>query len=423
MFMDASMMKDRRQTGRRRALASTGACWEPVAPGILERAVLVLVCIGACALPVLADTTLPASQALKQQEMAVMQALVRDFPENLDIAVLQGNVLYRHGQTEQALSAWQKVLQQDPRRVEIHEELGWFSIEKGQYEQALVHWNKVLEVKAQARGIHSGMARAYMGLNQHEQAAQHLLQEIEIAPNSAFDRFLLGQVYLQSEQYEQAQAAYERAIALDPNMTNAYYGLFNVCSRRGDSAAAKVHMTTFKRLKAEDMRKLKERDAAYDDFMILRRDVAETMLRAGLAYQSTEYAERAGKLLQQAAKLAPNNVDYQLHWGAAALQLGQAEQARRAFGRVIELAPKNARGYTGLAHLYLQTGQQLPEAKALAEQAVLLEPSAFHYYVLSWASDRSGDRPAALAAIRRALEMEPGNARYRRIADAMEKQN
>lgn len=370
-----------------------------------------------------ASSSLVETQALKQQELAVVQALVRDFPERLDFAVLMGNVLHRHGFTEEALEKWQAVLKCDPQRSEIYEELGWFAIEKGHYQEALTCWEKVLEIKPQARGVYSGMARALMGLNRHEEAVVHLQLEIERSPRSSFDCFLLGQEYLQLEQYAAAKEAYEKAIALDPNMTNAYYGLFNVCLNRGERDEAKVHMATFRRLKDQDLQSLKQQDEAYDDLAEMRREVAETLMRAGLAYQSIEQVDRAEKLLRHAAELAPGNADYHLHWGATAMQLGHMDQAQIAFGRVIMLAPKNARGYSGLAHLYLQTHRRFPEAQALAEKAVALEPTGFNYFVLSWASDRNGDRLNARVAIRRALELDPGNPRYRRIADHMENTN
>jgi len=352
-----------------------------------------------------------------------MRALVRDFPDRIDFTVLMGNVLYRHGHTEEALEKWHEVLKRDPQRVEIYEELGWFSIEKGEYEQALSYWEKVLAITPQAKGVHSGMARALMGLNRHEEALAHLLQEVQRAPRSSFDWFLLGQEYLQLELLTKAKAAYEKAIELDPDLTNAYYGLFNVCMRREESDEAKAHMATFRRLKAQDMERLKKQDEAYDDLADMRKEVAETLLRAGLAYQSINHLDGAEKLLQRAAELTPNNVNTQMHWGATAMQLGHTEQAQRAFGQVIMLAPKSARGYSGLAHLYLQTHQRLPEALALAEKAVALETTAFNYYVLSWAHDGNGDRLNARVAIQRALELEPTNPRYRRIAEHMEKPN
>lgn len=363
------------------------------------------------------------AEALKKEELAVVQALAHDFPSRVEPIILMGNVQHRLGRTAEALALWQQALKRDPKHPEVYEKMGWFAMEKGQYQEAIKHWQKALELNPKAPGIHSGMARALMGLNRHPKAIEQLQQEIEVSPQSSFDYFLLGQEYLQIKQYEQAKASYEKAIALDPNLTNAYYGLFTVCVRLRQRAEAKTHMATFKRLKAMDMETLKDRNEAYDDLIDMRKDAAETLMLAGQAYQANGKLARAEQLQHRAASLAPNNAGYHLHGAVTSMHLRHFAQAQEAFGKVIGLAPRNSRGYSGLAHLYLQANRKLPEARQLAEKAVALEPMAFNYFVLSWARDRNGDRAGAVAAIKQAIELEPNNPRFRQIAERMEKKN
>jgi len=363
------------------------------------------------------------AEALKTEELGVVQTLARDFSGRVEPIILMGNVQHRLGRTDEAMALWQKALQQDPKRPEVYDKMGWFAIEKGQYEEALAHWRKTLQWNPQAVGVHSGMARALMGLNRHEDAIAHLEKEIAISPQSSFDYFLLGQEHLQVEQYTEAKASYEKAIAIDPNLTNAYYGLFTVCNRLKQRAEAKGHMATFKRLKARDMETLKDRNEAFDDLVDMRRDAAETMMLAGQAYQANGKFERSAQLQARAVELDPENPNYHLHRAALAMQMRQAGLAQQEFRQVIALAPNSSRGYSGLAHLYLQVNQNLPQARQLAEKAVALEPMAFSYYVLAWARDRNGDRPGALVAIRKAIELDPTNARFRQIAARMEKAN
>ena len=358
--------------------------------------------------------------ALKKEELAVVRQLARDFPNSLEPVVLMGSVLFRHGQTDDALTLWQEVLQRDPNRPDVYEDLGWFEMQKGHYEQAITHWQKVLAINPRTPNIYSGIARALMGLNRHDEAIEALQKEIEISPTSSLSHFLLGQEYLQQKQYEQAKAAYEKAIAVQPDMTNAYYGLFTVCARLGQRDQAKQHMATFKKLKAGEMKDLKDRNDAFNDLIDMRKDAAQTFLKAAQAYQIVGKLPRAEQLLKRATQLHPQDGTYHLHYGALAMQMGNLPAAEQAFRKVIELAPQSARGYSGLAHLYLQANRNLPEARQLAEEAVKREPSAFNFYVLSWARDRNGDRAGARDAIKRALQLEPDNPRFRRIAEVME---
>jgi hypothetical protein len=55
------------------------------------------------------------------------------------------------------------------------------------------------------------------------------------------------------------------------------------------------------------------------------------------------------------------------------------------------------------------------EARLLAEKAVALEPIAPNYFVLSWACDKNKDTANALSAMKRAIELDPDNPKYKRM--------
>jgi tetratricopeptide (TPR) repeat protein len=403
--------------------------WKPGAiPGPLRSSLAIvalslLACAGLAATPEDATPPRVATEqvaALKTEELNVVRRLIQDFPKSVEPIVLMGSVQFRHGNTTEALAIWKQALQRNPNLPRVYEDMGWFEMQKGNYEQAIAHWRKVLQINPRTPEVHSGIARALMGLNRHDEAIEALQKEIRIAPTS-FSYFLLGQEYLQQKQYQEAKDSYEKAIAAQPDMTNAYYGLFNVCARLGQRDEAKKHMATFKKLKAGEMKDLKDRNDAFNDLVDMRQDAAETFLKAAQAYQAIGKLPRAEQLLNRAIQLDPQDATYHLHFGALAMQMRNLPAAEQAFRKVIELAPQSSRGYSGLAHLYLQANRKLPEARQLAEKAVQREPSAFNFYVLSWARDRNGDRAGARDAIRKALQLEPNNPRFRRIAEVMEK--
>jgi tetratricopeptide (TPR) repeat protein len=104
-------------------------------------------------------------------------------------------------------------------------------------------------------------------------------------------------------------------------------------------------------------------------------------------------------------------------------RLRQTAKAEESFRKVIKLAPELSAGYRELAQLYLQTARALLEARELAEKAVTLEAVAINYFVLSWACDKNGDSANALKAIQRAVQLEPGNPRYKTIYDHIKNRN
>jgi tetratricopeptide (TPR) repeat protein len=126
-------------------------------------------------------------------------------------------------------------------------------------------------------------------------------------------------------------------------------------------------------------------------------------------------------MYQKAGEIEPDNMVSRLNTGVVLIQLKQFGNAEKIFREVITSAPKLSGGYRELAHLYLITGRNLAEALKLAKTAVALEEAAENYFILSWAYDRNGDVVNAGSTLKRAVELEPGNLRYRRMYEQIQK--
>ncbi|UCF16193.1 MAG: tetratricopeptide repeat protein [Phycisphaerales bacterium] len=296
-----------------------------------------------------------------------------------------------------------------------------------------------------------------MGLGEQDEAIEELNKDIQISPESSFSYFLLGQLYLQRREYEKARENYEKAIAIQPDYTNAYYGLLTVCTRLKLKAKASAYMATFRKLKTEDMKILKDRNDVLEDLAQMRKGAAQTYLDAARVYQAGGNLQKAEGLLGRAVALDPNNTAC-LEWlaslyamnnqaseaielyekiseiepenplcylniGHLSARLKRTAKAEESFRTVIQLAPELSAGYRELAQLYLQTARALPEARELAEKAVTLEAVAINYFVLSWACDRNGDSANALKAMQRAVQLEPSNPKYKKIYEHIKNRN
>jgi tetratricopeptide (TPR) repeat protein len=387
--------------------------------------------------------------ALKKEEIELTQQLMKEFPDSEVPLVLMGNAHRKHGNSAEAVKCWEKALAQNPRRSDVYDGMGWIAMNKGEKEKAIAFWRKALEINPEMPGVHNSIARAFIGLGKQKEAIKELEQDIQISPRSSFSFFFLGQVYLQQKEYEKAKESYEAAIEIEPELTNAYYGLATVCAKLGNKDMAREHREKFKKLKTEERRDLKGRKSAFDDLTEMRNGAAETYMFAGQMYQTRGRVQETEKLLKRAATLVPKNTIclmklaslYQksnrlsdalqmykkiselepenpicyLNIGIFSAKLKKFTDAEDAFRKVITLAPNNPNGYRELALLYLQIGQELRQAVQLAEKAVALEATAANYYVLSWARDKNGDIADALSAMKRAVELEPGNPKYQQM--------
>ncbi len=394
---------------------------------------------------------------LKKEELELVQRLMKDFPNSVNPIMIMGNVWEQYGDATKALEFFNKVLEQDPKRPDVYKSIGWFYMHKEKYEQAISYWQKALEIDPNIPGVHNSIALALMGQNKQDEAIGELDKDIQISPRSSFSYFLLGQLYLRRKDYDKSRSNYEKAIEIEPNYTNAYYGLVTLSTRLKQRDKAKEYMTTYKKLKAEDMKILKDRNKAVDDLIAMQKGAAETYLLAGQMYQAGKNFQKAEELLKRATILDPNNILclgrlaslyltsnritdaislYRkiseiepedplcyLNIGILSMRLKKVDDAEEAFRKVIRVAPKFAGGYCELAQLYLKTGRGFPEARELAEKAVALEPTALNYFVLSWACDMNGDSENAIKAILQAIKLEPANLKYRNVYEHIKSRN
>jgi tetratricopeptide (TPR) repeat protein len=399
-------------------------------------------------------TDLEKSQALQKEEMALAQNVVSEFPHKADVYILMGNVYRNQGNSEKAVQFWQEGLKRDPQRSDAYLGMGRIALKKGNYEEALGYWEKARSLNPRAPGLNKNMALAYLGLGQGDKAIEALEREVKFQPQSSMSYFLLGQEYLQTKLYEKACTHYETAIRLDPQLTNAYYGLFTAHSRLQQPEKAREYLSTFKTLKAQDMKALKDRDDAYNDYQSVKHSVVNTLMTAeslyhsegmlpaaeallqrvlefqpehipalmNLAdiYQTSQRAHLALQINQTIVRLDPKQVNAWMNIGAAHANQGQSRQAEMAFRNAVQSAPQRPEGYRALAQVLLQGNRNLPEALKLATQAVKLDSSAENFYIASWAYDKNGRTEQAIAMIQEAIRLAPNNSRYQKILQSLQ---
>ena len=148
-------------------------------------------------------------------------------------------------------------------------------------------------------------------------------------------------------------------------------------------------------------------------------DAADVDSRQALAWMHRQRGERtqAIEFLQQLAAIEPANPSYPLEVGRLYAELGQRPPAEAALREACRRDPQGAAGHAALARLYLDDPAQGAAAFEHARAAVDAQPTATHYGLLGAACRLNGDRQAALAAWKRAAELDPQNAQYRRQAE------
>lgn len=127
-----------------------------------------------------------------------------------------------------AIQSLDKALSLSPDDIQALSLLGWAQMLAEQYDEALGTFSKVL-----MREPANALARinvGYICLKKRifGEAIEHLSRAIRLDNDrkaTLYANFYLGLVYLEREMYEDAEAFFRKALALGPNLIEAYYEL------------------------------------------------------------------------------------------------------------------------------------------------------------------------------------------------------
>ena len=208
-------------------------------------------------------------------------------------------------------------------------------------------------------------------------------------PDTAFIKFKLGRAYLQNNNVNQAKVALDQAVSLNPDYDDAVLLLAQVNLSTGHGEAVIEPMT----------RLLKRRP-----------DLRNAALVLAGAYGSLERFDDAAVVLEEQAKLAPNDPQPLIALGMTCRQAKRNDQARQAFEKAAQLSPDNLFLVDQLVELDV-LDKHFDAARQLIQRQFQKTPNvpAAHFFegkILA----AEGKWDAAEAELQRTLQLDPNFA-------------
>jgi tetratricopeptide (TPR) repeat protein len=132
------------------------------------------------------------------------------------------------GDPQAAIQALSRALELSPGDPQAQSLLGWAEMQAGRYDDALATFSRVL-MKEPANAL-TRVSVGYVCLKKRifGEAIEHLSRVIRLDNDpkaTLYAHYYLGLVYLEREMFVDAQAFLRRALALGPNLTEAWYDL------------------------------------------------------------------------------------------------------------------------------------------------------------------------------------------------------
>lgn len=403
------------------------------------------------------DSPLPTTQDQLIKEVdGITDCLLERFPNDPDAIEIKARYQDWRGNSAEAMRGWERCLALNPSYGYALYGMGTVAAKQGDFAKAVEWFRKALALKPDWPKAELELSRALINLGQTEEAAATLEKHVQRRPFLTEAHFLLGQAYEQRKNYAKAKESYTAAIRLGVRTSESHNGLVNVCARLGEKDLAQQHLEKFRELRSKEADLRKRQRVEYDDLKAMKEDSAgilvsagqlffarekraeaEVLCRRAAAYDPLQVESRqalaficrqSGRLpeaigfLQEIAKLDAKNPSYFLEIGRLQAELKQFDAAEASFRTVCQLAPKDAAGPSALAQLYLASNRDLGEVRKLVEKAAELEPTPVNYAVLAAICEKAKDLPAASAAMKRAMEMDPNNPGYRKAYEWLQAQ-
>lgn len=147
------------------------------------------------------------------------------------------------GDAPAAEVALRRALELVPGSAEAEGLLGWAQMAQGNFDTALLTFHNVLR-----REPNNALARANVGYvcrrkQIYAEAIEHLSSAIRLDNDpraTLYAHLYLGQVYFDREMYDDARLFFHKALALGPNLLQAYYELGRAHWFAGDRVAART---------------------------------------------------------------------------------------------------------------------------------------------------------------------------------------
>jgi tetratricopeptide (TPR) repeat protein len=296
---------------------------------------------------------------------------------------------------EAAIARLQTVVAQDPNILDAWVMLGNEYARKRDFATALEQYKRALQINPAYDLATINLANAYRALEQYDAALVGYERYLAKDPRNGFVRYQMGELYVDLGRLEQAESAFRQALIDDTRVAAARNALGVVAFKRGDLDKAEQEIRAAL-AQQEDVR------LAHFNLAL----IAES--RRDFVTAAAEYQKEID--MQASAYKAAFNL------GRLREQQGDVEGQEAAYRKSIDINPRFAEGYFYLAKLYLDRGQRLDEAAALARRGLEVGPQSEYaplgHYVLADVYSRRGQ----MAESRR--EAERGREKEEKIARA-----
>lgn len=223
----------------------------------------------------------------------------------------------------------------------------------GQRDAAIQKYEEANRFAPEDEEITRNLGILYFESSDYAKAILFLERALSKNPNDPYIHLYLAESHSATGQTDLAESEYRQALQLNPDLTEAQYGLGLILESRGETQKA-----------LEYYRSVASKNPNH----------AGAFFQIGsIAYRQNNLKE-AAEAFEQAALADPNMVSAHYNLGLVLTNLGNLEKAREEFKRAIMLDPSNALAFFQISQTYELQGFRQEAARGYQE-ALKLNPN------------------------------------------------
>ena len=290
---------------------------------------------------------------------------------------------------DKAREATLEALRIDPEQSRVRYTLALIYRGTGRDEDAIEELHQALAIQPNADDAHRGLGELFTKAGRIDDAVLEFNQAIALRPNYDAHHRALATALYRSGRYPEALAAIHRAIELQPDSRWDHQILGAILQSQGDSKGA---IESYERANA-----IEPTAEAYSNIGTIR-------------YGEGNFSE-AARAYREAVRLSPKNAALRRNLGDAMHRLGQADEARSAWGEAAALCenellvnPKSGRSGALLALLDAKLGRSAEAEKRSSDALAATPADAIVLYQAGVVQALLGHPDRALDLIGKAIE-------------------
>lgn len=260
------------------------------------------------------------------EALEALETALRLTPNCPHALAVQGEQYLRDDNLKDALPAFEKVMRMQPDFVLAYQNAGFLLLSANRVDEAISVLEKGVKLAPSHSGLHALLGEAYGRRPGDPRSTllseQHFRLSLTNNPEAAKAHASLGNLLLRKNDLPGAFSEFEQAVALQPVLPEAQYGLSQIATRQGKSAEAARQLKLYQQSQGlvRQLSELQSQATARPD------DLARQLQLARFAVEHHLLAP-AGRALENAVQIDPGLREVRELRARYFLAQGQGERA------------------------------------------------------------------------------------------------